>query len=59
WWVAAEAWALGAPGRAAPDTAAAAFARLAETIPVLAGLSYGELGLTGRVAEAAARSAAR
>jgi NADH-quinone oxidoreductase subunit G len=59
WWVAAEAWALGAPGRAAPDTAAAAFARLAETIPVLGGLSYGELGLTGRVAEAETRSAAR
>jgi len=59
WWVAAEAWALGEPGRSAPDTAAAAFARLSETIPALGGLTYGELGLTGRVADAAVRSAAR
>jgi len=59
WWIAAEAWALGEPGRSAPDTAAAAFARLSETIPTLGGMTYGDLGLTGRVADAAARSAAR
>jgi NADH-quinone oxidoreductase subunit G len=59
WWIAAEAWALGASGRSAPETAAAAFAQLSEAIPALGGLTYGELGLTGRVADAAVRSAAR
>ncbi|HTL05485.1 MAG TPA: molybdopterin-dependent oxidoreductase, partial [Gemmatimonadales bacterium] len=60
WWVAAEAWALAGTGRSAPETAAAAFARLAESIPALGGMAYGDLGLTGRVLEpAAARSAAR
>jgi predicted molibdopterin-dependent oxidoreductase YjgC len=59
WWVAAEAWALAGSGRSAPETAAAAFARLAETIPALGGMAYGDLGLTGRVLEPAARSAAR
>jgi predicted molibdopterin-dependent oxidoreductase YjgC len=49
WWVAAEAWALGGDGRMAPGTAAEAFAELTEAIPALRGLSYGELGLTGRV----------
>jgi NADH-quinone oxidoreductase subunit H len=44
WWVAAEAWALGAGDRSAPGTAAEAFARLGETIPALAGLRYSELG---------------
>ncbi|HEV8149221.1 MAG TPA: molybdopterin-dependent oxidoreductase, partial [Gemmatimonadales bacterium] len=59
WWVAGEAWALGGAGRNAPATAAEGFARLGETIPALAGLSYGELGLTGRKLEPATASATR
>jgi NADH-quinone oxidoreductase subunit G len=42
WWVAAEA--LGT----AAATPAEAFARVAATIPELAGIPYGDLGLTGR-----------
>ncbi len=49
WWVAAAAWELGGPGRAAPDTAAAAFERLGDRIPGLAGLRYADLGHTGVV----------
>ena len=48
WWVAASAWEdLG--GGQAPETAEEAFARLGETIPPFGGLSYDDLGLTGRV----------
>jgi hypothetical protein len=48
WWVAASAWEnLG--GGQAPETAEEALARLGEIIPPLGGLSYRELGLTGRV----------
>jgi NADH-quinone oxidoreductase subunit G len=53
WWVASEAWALGARGREAPGTAAEAFARIGETVPALVGMTYRELGITGRVVEAA------
>jgi NADH-quinone oxidoreductase subunit G len=53
WWVAAGAWEFLADGRAAPDTAAAAFERLSETIPSLGGLTYADLGLTGRPVDAA------
>jgi NADH-quinone oxidoreductase subunit G len=49
WRAAAEAWALGEPGRVAPGTAEEAFAALEP----FAGLSYRELGLTGRVVAAA------
>jgi NADH-quinone oxidoreductase subunit G len=49
WWIAAEVVALLEPGRATPDTAADAFAGLGSWIPALAGLSYGDLGLTGRL----------
>jgi predicted molibdopterin-dependent oxidoreductase YjgC len=52
WWVAAGAWEFLADGRAAPDTAAAAFERLSETIPSLGGLTYADLGLTGRAIDA-------
>jgi predicted molibdopterin-dependent oxidoreductase YjgC len=53
WWVAAGAWELGGTGRSAPGTAAAAFAALGASIPALAGLTHGELGLTGRVLDTA------
>ena len=59
WWVAGEAWALGQHGRSAPGTSAEAFARLSDTVPALGGLSYAELGLTGRVLERATAGAAR
>ena len=48
WWVAGEAWARLGTDRTAPGSAAEAFAGLGTWIPGLAGLSYGELGLTGR-----------
>ncbi len=57
WWVAAEAWARLAPGREAPATAAEAFAGLGEAAPAFAGLRYEDLGLTGRVLDAAAAGA--
>ena len=53
WWIAAEAWALGDGNRKAPNSAADAFARLSETIPALGGLTYRDLGHTGRVVEPA------
>ncbi|MGQ0703832.1 MAG: 2Fe-2S iron-sulfur cluster-binding protein [Gemmatimonadales bacterium] len=49
WWVAGEAWTRAGADRSAPGTAAEAFARLGEWIPVLGGLTYDDLGLTGRV----------
>jgi len=45
WWVASQAWARAAAGRSAPSTASEAFASLAP----FEGLSYRDLGLTGRV----------
>jgi NADH-quinone oxidoreductase subunit G len=57
WWVAGEV--VGA-GQGAPATAADAFAMLGERWPVFAGLTYGDLGYTGRVlAEAVPAGAAR
>ncbi len=50
WWVASQAWALGAEGRDAPGTASEAFGSLAP----FAGLSHRDLGLTGRVLTAVA-----
>ena len=58
WWVAAEAWAQRGGGREAPGTAAAAFAGLGAFLPALAGLSYQDLGATGRVAACDGRPAA-
>ena len=60
WWIAAEAWARAGPGRVSPATAAEAFTRLGETIDALRGLTYEDLGLTGRLlAEPPPRSARR
>jgi hypothetical protein len=59
WWVAAGAWQQLGPGRTAPTTAAEAFARLGETIPGLGGMTYAEIGLTGRVLDGAAVGGAR
>ena len=59
WWVAAGAWQQLGPGRTAPTTAAEAFARLGETIPALGGMTYAEIGLTGRVLDGAAVGGAR
>jgi NADH-quinone oxidoreductase subunit G len=51
WWVAAEAAALMSPGTGStPTTAAQAFATVTAGLPELAGLTYGDLGLLGRVA---------
>ncbi len=58
WWIAAEAGQLNG-GAAAPATAAAAFASLGSSIPALAGLTYAELGHTGRVVIPATAGAAR
>ncbi|MGE0442506.1 MAG: 2Fe-2S iron-sulfur cluster-binding protein [Gemmatimonadales bacterium] len=58
WWIAAQA-AEVAGGPAAPATAADAFAGLGAFVPALAGLTYSELGHTGRVAGVAPAGAAR
>ncbi len=50
WWIASEA------GRLEPSTAAEAFAMVANMTPALAGLTYGDLGMTGRVARASVAS---
>ena len=52
WWIAAEVLAGPGPDADAPVTAAQAFALLGETWPAFAGLSYGDLGFTGRVVSA-------
>ncbi len=48
WWIAAEACGLLEPGLTVPETAADAFAALGEWIPALSGVTYADLGLTGR-----------
>jgi len=53
WWVASETLALLEPDGHWPDTSADAFAALGRWIPALAGLTYAELGLTGRELHAA------
>ncbi|MEP6571272.1 MAG: 2Fe-2S iron-sulfur cluster-binding protein [Gemmatimonadota bacterium] len=58
WWVAAETDALVRGGSDSPSTSAEAFARVAEGVPALGGMSYRDLGLNGRVASAAAPMAA-
>ncbi len=58
WWIAAEAGQI-LGGGVAPATAAAAFASLGSSIPALAGLTYAELGHTGRVVSPATAGAAR
>ena len=49
WWIAAEAWSRREEGRVVPETAALAFAGLGGSIPAIAGVSYADLGVTGRV----------
>ena len=49
WWVAGEVLAGQGPDPSAPATADAAFAELGRHWPALAGLTYADLGLTGRV----------
>ena len=49
WWVAGEVLAGPGPSADAPSTAAEAFALLGERWPVFAGLTYADLGFTGRV----------
>ena len=55
WWVASQAWALGAEGRNAPATASEAFGMLAP----FEGLHHRDLGLTGRLLTAATAEAKR
>ncbi|MGH7734336.1 MAG: molybdopterin-dependent oxidoreductase [Gemmatimonadales bacterium] len=52
WWVAAELRSV-VSGRAVPATADASFAALAAVVPAFAGMSYADLGFTGRRAEPA------
>ncbi|MGH7498938.1 MAG: 2Fe-2S iron-sulfur cluster-binding protein [Gemmatimonadales bacterium] len=54
WWVAGEVLAGPGPDADAPSTAEEAFAQLGERWPVLAGISYADIGFTGRVLPAAA-----
>jgi predicted molibdopterin-dependent oxidoreductase YjgC len=56
WWFAAEALGILRGGDTVPDTAAGAFARLADRIPALSGLTHESLGFFGRQA-ASARAA--
>jgi NADH-quinone oxidoreductase subunit G len=58
WWIAAEATHL-VRGGPVPATAADAFVALGAAIPALAGLTYQDLGHTGRVAASVTTGAAR
>jgi NADH-quinone oxidoreductase subunit G len=49
WWIAGEVLAGPGPSADAPSTAEEAFALVGAGWPVFAGLSYGDLGFTGRV----------
>jgi predicted molibdopterin-dependent oxidoreductase YjgC len=58
WWVAGEVLAGPGPSADAPSTAAEAFEMLGEWWPVFAGLTYADLGFTGRMLGSAAPAAA-
>ncbi len=58
WWAAAGALSSAGDGAGAPGTSAEAFAALGAHWPVLAGLTYPALGLSGRAAAPAAAGAA-
>ena len=58
WWIATEAIQI-ISGVTSPATAAEAFAALGRSVPALAGLTYSELGHTGRAISPAAAGAAR
>jgi NADH-quinone oxidoreductase subunit G len=49
WWIAGEVLAGSGPSPDAPSTAAEAFAMLGERWPAFAGLTYADMGYTGRV----------
>jgi NADH-quinone oxidoreductase subunit G len=49
WWIAGEVLAGPGPSADAPSTASEAFALLGERWPVFAGVTYADLGFTGRV----------
>jgi NADH-quinone oxidoreductase subunit G len=55
WWIASQGWALGGEQRAAPSTASEAFAMLEP----FAGITYRDLGLTGRTIGATVGGEAR
>jgi len=60
WWVAGEVLAGEGPSPSAPSTASEAFALLGERWPVFSGLTYADLGYTGRMlAEGSPTGAAR
>ena len=59
WWIAGEVLAGPGPNASAPSSAAEAFALLGETWPLFAGVTYAELGLTGRVLAGTAQEAVR
>jgi hypothetical protein len=60
WWVAGEVLAGDGPSPSAPSTASEAFALLGERWPVFGGVTYADLGYTGRVlTDAAPAGAAR
>jgi NADH-quinone oxidoreductase subunit G len=58
WWVASATLALTDPKATVPAGVEAAFELLAASIPALSGLSHASVGLTGRVARAAATAGA-
>ena len=49
WWIAGEVLAGPGPSAEAPATAEEAFALVGATWPVFGGLTYADLGFTGRV----------
>jgi NADH-quinone oxidoreductase subunit G len=59
WWIAAELVSRNEPGSTAPSTAAEAFELLGERWPTFAGLTYRDLGYTGRVLASAGQEVAR
>jgi NADH-quinone oxidoreductase subunit G len=58
WWVAGEVIAGPGPSASAPATAAEAFELLSERWPAFAGLSYDDIGYTGRVLDGAGKTSA-
>jgi NADH-quinone oxidoreductase subunit G len=59
WWIAAELVGRNDGGDAIPSTAAEAFDLVAQHWPAFGGISYRDLGYTGRVLSSAAQEAAR
>jgi predicted molibdopterin-dependent oxidoreductase YjgC len=59
WWIAAELVSRNDGGDAIPSTAAEAFDLVAQHWPAFGGISYRDLGYTGRVLSSAAQEAAR